>query len=290
MDQCGCLHRGGDGERRGTAADLPAAFERFVALPDRKVTYKLLRPDFFVLTGTRGEDSFYIRYAGNDTAVRGFTFRYPTAKQKLMERYVIAAANSFDPFPGQPAGGVVDAPKEPPKPVIRRGTVALLADGGIITASDAVAGCKALRISGQPARPEGAEGALTRLSGAAGASTLAARQNPPQIGERVFVVSATGGAVTLAPGAIVAAGNGLAVSAAVPADGMGALVVDRTGLLLGVVAGDPAAVKPIAGITPVSRLAITPVPGTETGNGSPKSAGAIAEALAGAAAPLECDL
>jgi hypothetical protein len=276
----------------GAADDLPTAFDRFLALPDRKITYKLLRPDFFVITGENGTDSFYIRFAANGSAMRGFTFRYPTAKQKQFERYVIAAANTFVPFP--------DAVSEPvdegavlavEKPRERFSTALALADGRILTASQAMKGCKSTSLAGKPAKTNGeADGVAVFAAGAAG-NGLMARKSAAETGEAVLALSTDDkGAVSVSPGTLVMANGRLMVETALLASGSGAAIVDRKGQVLGIVTSDAASIKPVAGIMPVSRHAFTAIAGGEGEATAVISAGAIAASAAPAILPLSCAL
>ena len=68
---------------REAAADLMARFDRLKdTTPARRVTYKLLRPDFLVVSGETGKSTFYTRLTRGVVdgvpVVRGFTFTYPT--------------------------------------------------------------------------------------------------------------------------------------------------------------------------------------------------------------------
>jgi hypothetical protein len=283
----------------GTIAELPATYERFLALPDRKVTYKLLKPDFFVITGENGPNSFYVRYAANEAGMRGFTMRYPTAKQKLMDRYVIAAANSFEPFPGiaavgQPQSGEIANPpveQAPAKPANRHLTAIAMADGSLLAPAAIAKQCKGISVAGAPAKASAGPTDLVRLSGASVTSSLAARAAAPQAGEAVLALSVDDkGAMTVAPGSLVAASGTLLVEAALQPSAQGAAIVDRQGQLLGIVTGDPSGVKPIAGVTPVARFPIAVLSGAAAASGAPRSAGEIADALRPAAVPLVCGL
>ena len=96
---------------------LGTIFDRMSASGgQRRVTYKLSRPDFFVVSGEIGERKFYSRYAtgtvGEDMLVRGFTLTYAKAAADRMDAIALAVAAGFDPFPaaGAPAGIVSAAP------------------------------------------------------------------------------------------------------------------------------------------------------------------------------------
>jgi peptidoglycan hydrolase-like protein with peptidoglycan-binding domain len=273
---------------QGTAADLPAAFERFLALPNRKTTYKLLRPDFFVVTGEEGKDSFYIRYAGNESAVRGFTFRYPTAKQKQMDRYVIAAANTFVPFGSQGTPAAIS--ETPAAPTKRFATAVALADGRILAPTAALAKCRDVTVGGKPVTIAAGPDGLSVLSGAGGTPVLEGRNEPAAESERLIALSADpDGAVSVSPGSFRKTGAGLVVEAALQPFASGAAVLDRQGRLVGIVTDDPAAVKPIAGVTPVAQFAFAAISGMAADRPE-QSAGAIAESSAKAVLSVSCAL
>ena len=93
--------------------DLPAIFDALKeSTPTRKVTYRLLRPDFLVISGEIGRSTFYTRIskppADQPGPLRGYTFTYLTAA-KTIENVGIAIANSWSPVstaPAAPAAGV----------------------------------------------------------------------------------------------------------------------------------------------------------------------------------------
>ncbi|MER2268064.1 S1 family peptidase [Methylobacterium oxalidis] len=89
---------------------LDALFERATGPgPERKVTYKLKRPDFIVVTGETGTGKSYIRYVAGEAGIRGFTIGYDKALSVEVDRLVIAVANAFVPFPAA-------APQAPAQP------------------------------------------------------------------------------------------------------------------------------------------------------------------------------
>ncbi|MFD1356273.1 serine protease, partial [Methylorubrum suomiense] len=88
--------------------DLDALFERATAAaPERKVTYKLKKPDFIVVTAETATGRSYVRYAQGEAGIRGFALGYDRALAGEVEPLVIAVANSFAPFPAA----------EPPAPM-----------------------------------------------------------------------------------------------------------------------------------------------------------------------------
>jgi peptidoglycan hydrolase-like protein with peptidoglycan-binding domain len=88
--------RRGSGPRRPLRADLA------IQAPDRKVLYKVQRPDFFVVGGETATGKFYTRAAVGPGGIRGFSLGYDKELAKDLDRAVIAVANSFVPFPAAP--------------------------------------------------------------------------------------------------------------------------------------------------------------------------------------------
>ncbi len=93
-------------ETSATAAapnTLQDSFNSLVAAPDRKVTYKILRADFFVIAGEQGKTTFYIRMAQGTRAghpsLVGITLSYPSAAKSRYDPLLIAISNAFVPFP-----------------------------------------------------------------------------------------------------------------------------------------------------------------------------------------------
>jgi len=81
-------------------------------LPGGKVTYKLLKPDFFVVAGEQGKSAFYTRMAkgeqGGKPTLAAMTVNYPLDAKAKYEPLLIAIANSFAPFA---AGSASPAPQ-----------------------------------------------------------------------------------------------------------------------------------------------------------------------------------
>lgn len=119
--------RQGDAVERDAGGDADALAKLYEArISDtaggRKVTYKVLRPDWFVVTGEIGPRRFYTRYALGEGKLRGFTLAYDAAAAPQWEPLVIAIANAFEPFPaagGSPGGEAPGAtPALPASPLV----------------------------------------------------------------------------------------------------------------------------------------------------------------------------
>jgi len=85
-------------------------------LPGGKVTYKLLKPDFFVIAGEQGKAAFYTRMAKGErdgkSGLAAMTVNYPLDAKAKYEPLLIAIANSFAPFAAglpAPAAGAPQA-------------------------------------------------------------------------------------------------------------------------------------------------------------------------------------
>ncbi|MEE7481995.1 serine protease [Methylorubrum populi] len=278
---------------------LDALFERATAaMPARKVTYKLKKPDFIVITAETAGGRSYIRYAEGPQGIRGFTLGYDRALAGSVERLVIAVANSFMPFPeeggGQegpkpdapkPDAPKADAPRTAPAPAVAAASPATrpgmaappslpaaiseirvaatglsLGGGRVLTSAASLEACAAPRIGGAAASVErrDATGSLALLR-AEGA--VRGGSAPPLRAD-----PAAPGEALLVLGAQTRGGAGVAPATA-DAQGLfaplqpgagGAPVLDRTGRLVGLVARFPTAPRLIAGVMPPTRYATVP--------------------------------
>jgi S1-C subfamily serine protease len=242
--------------------------------PARKVTYKLLRPDFFVVTGETLTGKFYRRMSlGSDGAMRGFSVGYDKALAADMDKLVISVANSFDAFPGAtvvaataprpgtPAvGPAVLTPSVPAGPRERLAS-GLVLEGGIILTSEAgMKDCKAVTAGPRkaPARIVATDTAtglallradgVTRSGAAPGmGSSLKAEVSLTMVGQ-AWSGNAPAGifaeAITTAPNRI---------TAPLQPGSAGAALFDSTGALAGIVIDDPGARKQVAGVVPAAR-------------------------------------
>ena len=158
---------------------LAALFEKTGAgLPAGKVTYKLLRPNFFVISSEVNGRAFYTRVASarpdGVAPLAGFRFSYPVAQKSSLARVTIAIANSFEPF-GQ-AGAATAG--NPPVPVAVPVTKATLA-GTALALSPTLA---IAALPGECADPTlgKTKAKITRRDGASGMVVLEATGLQPQ--------------------------------------------------------------------------------------------------------------
>jgi peptidoglycan hydrolase-like protein with peptidoglycan-binding domain len=290
--------------------DLPALYERNLAIqsPGRQVAYKVLRPDFFVVSGETATGKFYTRYAASPGGVRGFSLGYDKAAAKTFDRTVIAIANSFTPFPEAasaaatgPAPPTRPANLEPPRPT---GPIATGLSVGprIVVTSATVEACAELRVAKGKVR-------LVKADKAAGLALLEVeaprRATPP--GVRTDALGADTGVVALfyagtADLAVVPGETGSAATLVAPLQpgAAGGPVFDRAGRLAGLIGAMPEAPRRVAGIVPPARYGL--VPAAELTKflegagatlaaaplGPDRTAGEIAAAAGAAVVAVEC--
>ncbi|MCJ2068752.1 serine protease [Methylobacterium sp. J-030] len=245
---------------------LDTLFDKATApLPNRKVTYKLRRPDAVVVTAETGAGQSYIRYAAGPAGVRGFLFGSDKALAPEIDRLVIAVANAFVPFPEAAAPPVSDvgaqAVQARPEAGAQNLTVAgaglAVAPGRVLTAAAVLEGCAAPRIGAAPARKLAADPSGLALLDAPGAPA------PIRPAARAEPVGAEDGLIAVAPspdGTVAAPGSAIAgdVVAALQPGSAGAPVLDRSGQLVGLVARYPATPRRVAGVVPPARLPLVP--------------------------------
>ena len=238
------------------AGKLDDIYKRYIVEgPDRKITYKAVKPDnFFVVAGEAAGRKFYIRYtqapagAADAGASRGFIFTYPAADAKALDIVSLAIANSFDPFPAagaKPAAAdpaKATEPPPPPKPTgpVLTATALVIAQGQALTALRE-ADCKDPTIDGKPvafAKTDAPSGLAllsgelrapaTPASGTASGDLIALSLAPGASAGKPALEAINATAAPLADGA-------LAVVAALPVSARGAPVFDRQGGLVALV-------------------------------------------------------
>lgn len=299
--------------------ELQGFYERLRApLPGRKVTYGILRADFLVVSGEDQRGMFYTRAARGEVngkpVTRGYTLVYARDLQSSFDVFSIAISNAFQPFPAPAATqGQVAATGAPavtpsaPRRVIEATAIALSPTRAFTALSR---DCPDIRIGDRPARVarrDSATGlALVETQGLRAAMTNPAPRAPSEVD--VFVLYAAqagqGASVSLTPGRMITPAGDAApwrVSAAVQDGVGGAVVFDRSGSWMGVVAQPPQEPRRIAGVIPQAAWRIVPAEAVlsflsasgvklETGviTTVEKSAGDIASANAPALLAVSC--
>ncbi|MCJ2081454.1 peptidoglycan-binding protein [Methylobacterium sp. J-090] len=242
---------------------LEAVFARITApSPERRVTYKLQRPDFLVVTAETATGKSYIRYAAGEMGVRGLTLGYDKALSETFDRLVIAIANSFVPFPdaapAAPAVPVARAAPTPPLPADRpaapHATGLVVGPGRVLTSAAAFDKCASPRIDGQAARIAVRDTDLILLDSTGLTKSgffPPLRPEAATPAEAMLVLSAeAGGAVTAAPSALAQDGR---ITAPLQPGAGGAPILDPAGALVGLVSVYPTAPRRVAGVVPPAR-------------------------------------
>lgn len=262
--------------------DLAAIYEKAITVTPnspRKITYKLLRPDFFVVTGETPTGRFYRRLSAGPQGLRGFSIGYDKALAPTVDKLVIAIAASFEPFPTGPVPRMVAtvrvssdgtispsaAPAQPaaPTPFGARGNerygVALALDERVaLSAAAAVDNCRSLRVGDRNAKlrlKDDATGlALLDLDGAGTMKPPGLRAEAAGESEALVLVAfgndAGRRAAVALPGQNAQGGGKPALKAPLQPGQAGAPAFDRQGRLVGIVTDNPSDKILIAGIAP----------------------------------------
>lgn len=239
----------------------------------RRVTYKLLRPDFFVVTADLGKSDQYTRFArgvvDGAPVLRGYAVVYP----KGLENVALAIVNGFEPFPvpvpaATVAPPVQSAPRSasPPAParIALRATAVVV---GTDMAASVIGACATPRIGGKVARlikrDEATGLALFEARGLGLGPIASALAAPEQAGPALVVFEASSGAATapvvasgqIMPGASPAAP--MRLLAPLEANAAGAPAFNRRGEWVGFV-GLATAPMRIAGVVPQTTWPLVP--------------------------------
>ena len=291
----------------GADADLAKLFDLMkIDGSGRKVTYKLLKPDFFVVAGEVNGHSYYTRMASGVHAgariLRGFTFSYDSSLKFDMERISLAIANSFEPFApgdgaqplvaGAPAvplaapAGPAPMAAPPPKPVLAATGLAISATQ--VLAALPLAGCASPMVGKAPARVLKADRetglALLEARGT-GLSPLMASANAA--GEVVVIYFDASGSQLATTGEIFDAGTPR-LRAALQGGHSGGVALDRTGAFAGLIlppAGNQAATYGLIAGTTALAFAGTSLASIVA---EPKSTGEIVAAAKSAIVVVSC--
>ena len=299
----------------GTAADLPRAYEGTLSIdaPGRKVTYKLLRPDFFVVSGEIGPRTFYTRSAPGKGHIVSYTMMFPTARAKEFDRVMIALANSFQPVAGTvpaapPAVSGTTAPPAAPQQTAGTLPAGLILTGIVIgtnkVVTDALAGsCADLRINQKPARlagqPAGGVAMLDVETGRAPVVPLASAGKWPDAPVVIGYVTGKPAAVlNVSSATALAVGDAKVPRIEVPlhAEGGGSAVLDRAGNLVGLMRAPHQTPRLVAGMVPAATHPVANADAIRKLSGSaasaplaaPLSAGDLAAKFGPSLVPVEC--
>lgn len=271
----------------------------------RKITYKLIRPDFFVITGETASGKFYRRVQSDGSGpLRGFSIGYDKTVAPAVDKMVIAIASGFEPFPkagsSKPATTsgtpIASLPTKAPQ---RRATGLALTPEAILTSEAALKGCTEIMVA-----PEGnaarIPARLIRTLEGTGLAVLAARAGkamPVRIATDAkdgLLVQRDSEGDLLASAATIT--NGKAATS-LQDGGAGAALFDKTGALIGVINTMPVAKFKVAGIVPTLSYSYLPaedllkasgLPAAAKGDGAAKSSAEVAEAARVSIVSLLC--
>ncbi len=254
-----------------TGATLAAVFEQQKREPvTRRTNYSVLKPDFFVVSGTQSLKKFYVRASAQNGEVRGITIMYDQAMEGTMDSIVVAMSSAFVPFPGSSA---IAQDEQGPRRKVEYGTGVVVSNAGhIVTDRQVVDGCSVIVVPGygnaeRVPSDKTSDLALIRLYGARHLTPIGLIGARPQ-GDDVTLVgiadpqSQAGEAVIstasakLGPGA-----NERPLDTPPPPGFFGAAAIDRQGQLAGVVVSKPAVIAggesapaPQAAVVPTAKL------------------------------------
>ncbi len=230
----------------------------------RKVDYSVVKPDFFVLSGTQGLKKFYVRGHFKGDEVRILTILYDQATEGTVEPVVIAMSSAFNPFP---SGAQIAGP--PPRKTVEYGTgIVVSADGAIIADRQISDGCLAIAIAGYGNADRVAEDkdhdlALLRIYGARGLKPLGLSSGAAKTGVELTGIAdpqnqGGGAAASNVKASVTPAGGGTdPVLAPAPAMGFsGAAAFDDDGKFAGIALLKPAVVAGPSNAAPASQAAL----------------------------------
>ena len=224
----------------------------------------MVKPDFFVLSGTQGLKKFYLRGHFKGDEVRILTILYDQATEGTVEPVVIAMSSAFNPFP---SGAQIAGP--PPRKTVEYGTgIVVSADGAIVADRQISDGCLAIAIAGYGNADRVAEDkdhdlALLRIYGARGLKPLglsngAAKTSveltgiaDPQNQGGAAAASSVKAAITQ-----VGSGNDLALAPAPAVGFSGAAAFDNDGNFAGIALLKPVVVAGPSNAAPATQAAL----------------------------------
>lgn len=299
---------------------LQAIFERATAVNpniQRKVTYKLLQPSFFVVAGETPTGKFFRRQALGPAGLRGFSIGYDKSMATTFDKVVTAIADSFEPFPSGAAPAPTPIPAAPGAPLVvvapaqpateRFGVGLVVGKELVLTARAAVDPCKGLKVGSRPAKlrlQDQASGlALLDVPGLASSAVPGLRDAAPAAREAVVVLAYDGIATSRTAVALPGEVMSDAVLAPLQPGGAGSPLFDRRGRLAGLVTANPSDKGLIAGVAPQRNHAIAGVaqlramlekadakPAAAAAASGELSTGAIAETAGKSVVPVACGL
>ena len=252
--------------------DLAQLFEKMKQeTPGRKVTYSVLRADWFVISDTGAGRDSYTRFTRVADGVRGFVVVHDPKLGPDFARVVIAIAGTFEPVAGEkpavaatpsaPTGQTPTAASQPVAPAVTPvapppsgllATGLVVAPGKVLTAG--LGDCAAPTIAGKPATIDKANAggglALLSAAGLAPSGPLGLADGAPATGVSVVVASAGPGL-----GATTGTISERGLKAPLQRGGLGAIALDTSGRVVGIVTAKPNESRQIMGLIPEATYA-----------------------------------
>ena len=242
-----------------------------VETAQRKITYKVSRPDFFIVVGEAAGTIFYTRFSrgerNSEKVLAGFTLTYPVAAKATYDMIAIAVASSFEPFSGKPLVATVDhnvAEAAPVKPYLAANGL-VIAPGLVVTSLPAT-GCREAQIGARGvkiAQQDKTSGLALLEAGNLTAKAVHLRSSEltpdmpvvmlayaPKTGTHTG--NAGGDDLVAAAGMLRPGSTGVKVSAAVQGVRAGTAVFDRSGALLGLIGAEAVPDKRVGDVMPVA--------------------------------------
>ncbi|WP_201863087.1 serine protease [Microvirga soli] len=246
-------------------ATLQSLYDRNLSIqtPGRAVNYKVLRPDFFVIAGETSIGKFYTRYSRGTGGLRGFSIGYDKTLAPQFDRFAVAVANSFTPFPEQlaPAAvAVAPVPKLEPQAPNLIGTGIVIGRRQVITTAP-IASCRDVQVSGlKPRQINGRSPFVLEFADDLNAQPLKAAQGVLVEDSPLLVIgfAEEGGKMNLSAMPAKALKAGM-ISAPLQPGMSGALVIDMHGTLVGLAGILTSKPQRIAGIVPTANHPVVPV-------------------------------
>lgn len=251
-------------------ATLQSLYDRNLAIqtPGRVVSYKVLRPDFFVIAGETPTGKFYTRYSSGLQGLRGFSIGYDKALAPQVDRLVVAITNSFTPFPTAPATAAAPqnpAPAPAPQPLAQPPLQKLIGTGLVIGRRQVVtaaplSSCPSPSIAGlRPQRITGQRVAVLDFAEDLKAQPFALSTAAVDQGAALLVVAFVdeNGASRLsaAPGSALGPDR---LTAPLQPGASGAPVLDAGGALVGLIGAVSGDQRKVAGVVPATSYPVIP--------------------------------
>ena len=214
--------------QRDNTLSLNALADREAKAEGRKVEYRAVKDQFFVLSGMQNLKKFYIRGEIKGTEARGMTVLYDQATEGTMAPVVVLMSSTFTAFP---TNGIVPTDGPPPRKMVEYSTgVVVSADGAIVADRLAVDSCISIVVptfgnADRVAQDKTHDLALLRIYGAGGLKPLG--MTPATAKSAVTITGIAdpqnqgGSAAVSSVDSTIAAANGTNDPALQPAPGIG---------------------------------------------------------------------